>query len=142
MQHGGGLPLILAAIALTVASAAALALSSSSTEQHRQRASDRALVVLDHAIQRVLAFPPLPRRRTDSPAQPGIGAQAPHCRAQRMIQIAQIDRHGNRPLLCAGREIVVIIVGLWIRCSSSCTLTSRNLLNCSTSFELRDARER
>ena len=39
-------------------------------------------------------------------------------------------------------SIVLVVVGLWIRCSSSCTLTSRNLLDCSTSFELRNARER
>ena len=44
------------------------------------------------------------------------------------------QQHGQR----ATAQTIVIIVALWIRCSSSCTLTSRNLLdappalNCAT----------
>lgn len=61
-QHGSGLPLILAAIALTVASAAALALSASSTEQHRQRASDRVLAQAREALLAYAADRPIDAR--------------------------------------------------------------------------------
>src|SRR6185295_15836580 len=45
------------------------------------------------------------------------------------------QQHGQR---AAAQTIV--IVALWIRCSSSCTLTSSDLLNSATGFELRYAR--
>ena len=61
-QHGGGLPFILAVIALALASAGALALSSSSTEQHRHRASDRALAQAREALLAYAADRPIDAR--------------------------------------------------------------------------------
>ncbi|HEX5128872.1 MAG TPA: hypothetical protein VFV90_03960 [Usitatibacter sp.] len=61
-QHGNGLPLLLVAIVLAVASAGALALSSASTEQHRQRASERALAQAREALLAFAADRPIDAR--------------------------------------------------------------------------------
>src|SRR5215212_3742810 len=46
------------------------------------------------------------------------------------------QQHGQR-----ATAQTIVIVALCIRCSGSCTLTSSNLLDGPTSFELRDARK-
>src|SRR5688572_22290984 len=61
-QRGSGLPLILAVLTFAFVSAGALALSSASTEQHRQRATDRALAQAREALLAYAADRPIDAR--------------------------------------------------------------------------------
>jgi hypothetical protein len=61
-QRGSGLPLILAVLTFAFVSAGALALSSASTEQHRQRATERALAQAREALLAYAADRPIDAR--------------------------------------------------------------------------------
>ena len=61
-QHGGAILFVLAAIALALASLGALALSASSTEQHRLRATERALAQAREALLAFAAERPIDAR--------------------------------------------------------------------------------
>ena len=61
-QHGSGLPLLLAMLAFVFVSAGALALSSASTEQHRLRATERALAQAREALLAYAADRPIDAR--------------------------------------------------------------------------------
>lgn len=61
-QRGSGLPLLMAVLTFAFVSAGALALSSASTEQHRQRATERALAQGREALLAYAADRPIDAR--------------------------------------------------------------------------------
>ena len=71
----------------------------------RTARAQRALVVCDHAIDRVLALPPGAGLAPEPLAQGGVRAQPPHREAQRMLEIADVERDGHGAVVRAGIEI-------------------------------------
>jgi hypothetical protein len=133
-HRGGGLPLLLAALALALVSAGALALSSSSTAQHRLRATERALAqareaLLAHAADRPIdarvgpGYLPCPDLDDDGWAEATCGSLAGH--------LGQDERLGRLPWKTLGLPDLRDGHGerLWYAVSTR----YKGLLNCAAS---------
>jgi hypothetical protein len=69
-----------------------------------------ALVVIDHPIDRVLAFPPRARAAAQHRPKVGVRREAAHRGNERVAKIAEVDGDGDGTLVGAGVEIVEGIV--------------------------------